>query len=268
MKNHILALLILSVAGTLSRAEAAPPVIMKIEGSLYEKDLFSNGWQSTPISLLGSDISTSYQLSAIGRADTGYYDGNNNYEVQAANGTVVISRDISLTFYHTLFALDFTHNTLGSRNSLVFYVLGEPGTEYSYSINDTVSFTSDGPGTSYEDIAYTSPGWLFDFRVHDNSGATLDPVTGSGFSTGDILIYQGQTYSAVKVTPETSGNVQFGYSGAYNFPPVTTGTLQSTFSMTVNNLSAIPEPSTYAALAGLGALSAALFRRRQQRPLK
>ena len=96
-----------------------------------------------------------------------------------------------------------------------------------------------------------------------SSNFTVELADSSGFTA----VYTGNWAQFTAAVPTSSILMFSNYSGAYNGTSTTftlsTGGSGSALNVTLDNLSAIPEPATYAALFGLGVLGLAAFRRRR-----
>lgn len=106
---------------------------------------------------------------------------------------------------------------------------------------------------------------VFDIEKYSDvgpTGATLD-VGGAGNTTGGFLTYTvnagtltaGATYNGIGLFDRIVGQDTTDLAGSFNIAYFERSTSFS--------ISAIPEPSTYAAFAGLGALGLAVWRRRK-----
>jgi hypothetical protein len=237
MNPRKLAALVALAIQTLTGHASPPPVIIEVNGNLYENGLFAGAViQSVPFSLFGAEITFSDQLHPIQTGEAGTFSGETFVSVQASAGAVTLQRNTSLTFTHGDGG-GVVGDYLGSGLGLGFYVLGEPGTPFTWGASGGAVTASSGASPFYSDLGYSSPGLVFKW------GPEGGTASGSGTSTDTTLIVNGNTYSRINITPNLDEDVFFGFSGPYNYPPVVDGSVQGTFSMNVQNLGLAAKPA-------------------------
>lgn len=149
-----------------------------------------------------------------------------------------------------------------------------PGTEYAVSFNVIGNATGDDSGRF----------WLAEVRGYGASGTIVTNVAqGSGWSnatkpftsTGDASLnfltidsapaFNGQLLEGENVSATSTTTFNFTYAAGTDIA-FAVGTYNHIFSIdnfTITPVTPIPEPSTYAILAGLGALGLVIYRRRR-----
>ncbi len=147
------------------------------------------------------------------------------------------------------------------------------GASYVWEINDAAN-PSTGAGTRYDLLAIS--GTLTINATAENK-FTLSLVSLlANHSAGDVINFNAAQNSAYTIATTTGGILGFdanaftinatGFTNALNGGTWSLALANANKDLALNfTAAAIPEPSTYAALFGAGALALALYRRRQQR---
>lgn len=186
--------------------------------------------------IVGANGGTGYDIPTIGSWSFANFDINDGVSVKATNFGALNTAN-STTVNGTQM-----HLTDDAGMGLTF---GAKNTLWSIQVNDTGAYTN-AAGADFSFAAVGIDGtatveWLFDGAVF----ATSTIVTG-GFNTYSLELDEAFYGNGVIEGRLTSGSI---------------GTV--TFDNTQFNGTAIPEPSTYAAFAGVAGLGLAVYRRRR-----
>lgn len=147
-----------------------------------------------------------------------------------------------------------TGNTMDVDGFTLNRVTGSTAIVGAWTFGNTASPTATGTGV----VVFLDNGVYF----HAESENTADALNGSnGMERGTYL--WNPTTGAFSATTTVNTNGEWGFS---NDVPATISISGSTMDIegtTLTQVSAVPEPSTYAALAGVAALGLAIWRRRR-----
>jgi hypothetical protein len=210
--------------------------------AIFANSALLRSWDTTVVSA----TTNPYRISFDYRVDsTSGFTGGNEYISLSAGQPSVASPTNNSTFFIRAYGGTHTTSSTGTRPGLTWLFYN--GAKDSGSVNTNL-FVSSGmaitEGTVYRFTIDLDPASL-------TYAATIN--NGSTSVTSSVMGYRTATASNLN-------NSTLNFNGFFN---ASTDTL--TFSLDSVSVSQIPEPSTYAALIGLGALGFAAYRRRSRR---
>lgn len=226
------------------------PVIVGISATQSELPLFGSALQSQTYSYLGAAPALANTIYAI-QSPPGILTGTDTLSISAApaNGNALVlstNHNPSLGYLMGETTYLFFEDEMEDQVSYTFYLLGPPGTPYQISFNASYSFTVPSPyiqaaGYDGVELAYGSNAWTtWHVSYSPSDSASVSGVTGS-----TTIQYQGQTYSQiVDVLPQSSAEVNYGWTGNLPAPVSVGGNLVLSETLQVTNLSAPQTSST------------------------